>query len=63
MKTIEINTPEQIKSQYIKLGIIEWCKQGVPSKDISLQLNFLCDKPELLFNKFQVIKNKIYFQY
>lgn len=63
MKTIEINTPQQITSKYITLNIIEWCKQGVASKDIQLQLNFLCDKPEILFKKFQVIKNKIYFKY
>jgi hypothetical protein len=63
MNTIEINTPQQITSKYITLSIIKWCKQGVASKDINLQLNFLCDKPEILFNKFQVIKNKIYFKY
>jgi len=63
MKTIAINTPQQITSGYIKLSIIEWCKQGVSSKDIQLKLNFICDKPESLFNKFQVIKNKIYFEH
>lgn len=60
--TITLTAPHQINSGYMKLGIKEFMGKGYSSTQIKLELNFICDEPEKLFKKFQVIKNKIFFE-
>jgi len=64
MKTaiLELNNPEHIKSKYVKLFISEYVGKGYKSTDITIKLNFLCDRPDILFGQFQVMKNKEFFK-
>ena len=61
---IEINHPKQINSSKVINEVEKLAKKGIRSKDIKLQMAFVVsDKLQKeIFGKFQVLKNKIYFE-
>ena len=61
MKTITIKTPTQINSIRVKKEVEKLIKSGVKTNEINLQMNFICDSPELILNDFRKIKNHIAF--
>lgn len=61
MNTITIKTPTQINSIRVKKEVEKLIKSGVKTNEINLQMNFICDAPELILNDFRKIKNHIAF--
>ena len=57
-KIIEIDKPVELNRSKITRQIEDSFRNGYLSREIKLQLNFLTDRPDLLFDKFQVMKNR-----
>lgn len=62
MEIIEINTPNQISSKAVYNKIKSAISNGTKSSEILLQMNFICDNPKVIIDKFRVIKNRICFE-
>ena len=60
-KIIEIDKPEELNRSKITRQIEDLFSKGYLSKEIKLQLNFFTLDTDPLFNKFQVIKNRVAF--
>ena len=61
MKIIVINTPLEVKSKRVKKEVEKLIKIGIKTNEINLQMNFICDAPELILNDFRKLKNHIAF--
>ena len=59
METITINTPNGVNSIRVKKQVEKLIKSGVKTNEINLQMNFICDFPELIINDFRKLKNHI----
>jgi len=61
MKYIEINKPSDVSSSKVKKEVEALAKNGVRSKDILLKMKFVTANPKQITDKFQVLKNQVYF--
>lgn len=59
METITISTPNGVNSIRVKKEVEKLIKSGVKTNEINLQMNFICDSPELIINDFRKLKNHI----
>ncbi len=60
-KYIEIDKPTEVSSAKVKKEIEKLAKSGTRSKDILLKMNFTTANTKQVTDKFQVLKNKVYF--
>lgn len=58
---VEIDTPREVDSNRVKGEIKSFMKRGAKAVDIGLRMNFLTTNPKDMMNKFQKVKNHVYF--
>jgi hypothetical protein len=59
---VEIDSPREVDSKRVKGEIKSFMKKGARSVDIGLRMNFLTTDPKDMMNKFQKVKNRVYFE-
>lgn len=62
MNLITITTPKQIDSKAVKNAINKLILSGAKTNEIWLQMNFICDDPKAIIDKFRVLKNTAAFE-
>jgi hypothetical protein len=58
---VEIDSPREVDSNRVKGEIKSLMRRGAKSVDIGLRMNFLTTDPKDMMNKFQKVKNHVYF--
>jgi hypothetical protein len=58
---VEIDSPREVDSNRVKGEIKSLMRRGAKSVDIGLRMNFLTTNPKDMMNKFQKVKNHVYF--
>jgi hypothetical protein len=58
---VEIDSPREVDSNRVKAEVKSFMKRGARAADIGLRMNFLTTDPKDMMNKFQKVKNHVYF--